>query len=227
MLWLSSCIYVPPVWDAFDSVHRVDSIKPGVTTKEEVLQKFGQPDSKTPYYDPVDYTYYGYKSDGVAWVFLFGDRDLPLNQKRWRVNVHFDQNDVVSSISTSENSGVGRHPSAFRLRTNDTDPEWQKAKEASTYCPNADLGHADAQLHVGDILYLGVIRENTDLVRAWVWYSLAAQGGNAQAADRLSQVTAELTPEQVEEGKRQLQAWKPGQCMLELTPEQISLVDIH
>jgi hypothetical protein len=27
----------------------------------------------------------------------------------------------------------------------------------------------------------------------------------------------ELTPEQLEEVKAQLQAWKPGQCMLEMT----------
>jgi hypothetical protein len=91
------------------------------------------------------------------------------------------------------------------------------AKEAGTYCPNADLGHADAQLYIGDIYKYGKYAKIVDPVRAWVWYSLASQNGDEKAKRRVSRLTDELTPEQLEEAKRQLTAWMPGQCIEELT----------
>ena len=36
------------------------------------------------------------------------------------------------------------------------DPDWLLNKAAGTYCPYADLGHADAQLDFGDIHYHGI-----------------------------------------------------------------------
>jgi uncharacterized protein YceK len=92
--------------------------------------------------------------------------------------------------------------------------------EARTYCPNADRGNANAQMYIGDMHYLGAYKLKRDPVRAWVWYSLAAQKGDALATEQLSKVTAELTPEQLEEAKRQLEAWQPGQCMQELTGDE-------
>jgi TPR repeat protein len=68
--------------------------------------------------------------------------------------------------------------------------------------------------------YLGAYKLKRDPVRAWVWYSLAAQKGDALATEQLSKVTAELTPEQLEEAKRQLEAWQPGQCIKGLVPDQ-------
>ncbi len=41
---VSGCIYVPPVWDIGDAIHEVDQIKERTTTKEEVLNLFGEPD---------------------------------------------------------------------------------------------------------------------------------------------------------------------------------------
>jgi TPR repeat protein len=98
------------------------------------------------------------------------------------------------------------------------DAKWQGDKVARTYCPNADLGHTDAQRYIADIYYEGALGHAADPVRAWVWYSLAAQNGDVQAADQLARVSTELTPEQIDEAKRQLALWKPGQCMQELMP---------
>lgn len=108
---------------------------------------------------------------------------------------------------------------AMVYRTEGIDPDWLLDKAAGTYCPNADLGHADAQLHIGDIHYHGIYGQKFNSARAWVWYSLAAQGGNAQAAEKLTQVTAELSIDQQAEAARQLAAWQPGQCAQELLPD--------
>ncbi len=93
-------------------------------------------------------------------------------------------------------------------------------KEAGIYCPNADLGHADAQLRIAVIYDYGGYGKKVDPVRAWVWYSLASQNGDDVATRQVSRLTDELTSEQIEEAKRELAAWKPGQCMQELTSDK-------
>jgi hypothetical protein len=106
----------------------------------------------------------------------------------------------------------------WRLMTHGQDTEWLFDRAAGAYCPNADLGHADAQVHLGDIYYHRTYGRRYDPVRAWVWYSLAAQGGDAYAKEQLTQVTADLTPEQLTEAMQQLAAWQPGQCVKDLVP---------
>jgi TPR repeat protein len=107
----------------------------------------------------------------------------------------------------------------WRQMTGGRDTEWLFGRAAGAYCPNADLGHADAQIHIGDIYYRGIYDRKFDPVRAWVWYSLAAQGGDAQAMEQLSRVTAELTPEQLAEARQQLAEWQPGKCEKDLVPQ--------
>jgi hypothetical protein len=228
MPWLQSC-YVVPVWDRFDEISRVDSIKPGITTREEVLRRFGKPDAQDPSGKFIQCT--GWTDTTVLFIPLTTDTGIlsggeaailydvtrgktikspvhPLHPggQRWLVGIRFDEHDVVSRVSTSEDAV---RPKSTTLGI---------AKEARTYCPNADLGHADAQLHIGDIHYHGAYGQEADPVRAWVWYSLAAQGGDAQAAERLARVTAGFTPEQLAEAQRQSTAWQPGQCAQELVP---------
>jgi hypothetical protein len=91
--------------------------------------------------------------------------------------------------------------------------------EARTFCPDADRGNADAQMYIGDMHYLGAYKLKRDPVRAWVWYSLASQKGGELAMQQLSKVTTELSPEQLAEAKRQLEAWQPGQCIKGLVPD--------
>lgn len=155
MTLLSSCVYVPPVWDASDPIYSIDSIKPGVTTKDELLQKFGEPQWKDPYYSPVKYIYSGHKSHGaMLYIIPFIDeiRLQQVGQEGWKVVIHFDENDVVDSISISEKNSKYDH-SPSKWGQDKVNVEWLKSKEANTYCPNADLGHADAQLHIADLLY--------------------------------------------------------------------------
>ena len=93
-------------------------------------------------------------------------------------------------------------------------------KEAGIYCPNADLGHADARLHIGDIYHYGEYGSRLDPVRAWVWYSLADRSGEPKAAEKLSRITTGLSPKQLEEAKQELTTWEPGQCMQDLATDQ-------
>lgn len=93
---------------------------------------------------------------------------------------------------------------------------WKLDKKIGTYCPNADLGHSDAQKQIGDLYYLGVLGLNRDYIQAYVWYSLAVNNGNQRAAPRLSDTINRLTSEQLVEAKYRHEAWAPGECEINL-----------
>jgi hypothetical protein len=216
MPWLISCIYIPPVWDVNDKIYRIDSIKPGVTTKSDVIDKFGLPNKQAPWGNSVQYIYSGTKSSGI-FLYITPPSGGSLEKKEgWKIVIRFDKNDVVSSVSTISyaRGARGGVPNTLDI-----------GKQAGVYCPNADLGHTDAQLYIGDIYYHGTFGQKVNRIRAWVWYSLAANGGDAKAVEKLAQVTAELNAGQLEESKRQLADWKPGQCMENLGKDESEWFD--
>jgi hypothetical protein len=218
--WLISCIYVPPIWDINDKIYRLDSIKPGVTTKQEVIEKFGPPEKTLPWKTSIQFIYTGTMSHGF-FTFIYPDPGLgrftgQVNKKAWKLIIRFDDNDVVYRVLTVS---YARYDEGGVPNTVDI------GKQAGVYCPNADLGHTDAQLYIGDIYYHGTFGQKTNRVRAWVWYSLAAKGGDGRALAQLARVTAELHPAQLEEAKRQLADWKPGQCMENLGKDQSEWFD--
>jgi hypothetical protein len=220
VVFLSSC-YVPPVWDYSDQVYRVGSIKIGATTKDEILKKFGPPYSQDP--DNRFLAIVPLSPSGPP--FFIGEVD----PRDWKIDFQYDEAGVVTDVSVSK---VKHRLNLFGWHDHYTGPQErdflterhpdksQYANVAGIYCPNADLGHADAQFYIGDIYYHGGYGQKVSPVRAWVWYSLAAQNGDGQAAEQLTRVTAELTLEQLEEAKRQLVEWKPGQCMQDLRLDQ-------
>jgi len=93
---------------------------------------------------------------------------------------------------------------------------WGLKKDIGAYCPNADLGHADAQKHIGDLYYFGIDELNIDLIRAYVWYSLAAKSGNKEASELLDYLVKELSPQQLSKAQIKLDEWEPGQCERDL-----------
>lgn len=106
---------------------------------------------------------------------------------------------------------------------------WKLSKEIGAYCPNADLGHADAQTHVGDLYYLGSYDLEKNLIQAFVWYSLAETNGNLYASGQLNQLRKKLSTQQLSEAHAQLEEWKPGQCeryLMEAITEETEPVEI-
>jgi hypothetical protein len=93
---------------------------------------------------------------------------------------------------------------------------WRLNKDICTYCPKADLRQADAQTYVGDIYYLGAYGLETNLIQAYVWYSLAAKNSNSYATNQLEKVVIDLSPEQLVEAQLRLEQWEPGQCKRDL-----------
>jgi hypothetical protein len=83
-------------------------------------------------------------------------------------------------------------------------------------CSLADRGIAEYQSRVGNVLYNESDKSRRNLIRAYVWYALAAKGNNQLAIDRVEILTRMLSPEELKEAQQNLEDWKPGQCMNDL-----------
>ena len=59
-------------------------------------------------------------------------------------------------------------------------------------------GHAGAQSGIGWYYEVGRGMTAPDLVRAYMWYTLSAIGGDPDAAISLEEVVKKMTPEQIE-----------------------------
>ena len=96
LVLLLGCAYVPPVWDAWDKIYQLDFIEPGVTTKDEVLARLGEPDRS--YEAEVRYT--GHASTGALIFVLPGAPPLVYETEEWWVIIEFDEKNVVSNVKT-------------------------------------------------------------------------------------------------------------------------------
>ena len=100
MLVVAGCIYVPPVWDIGDEIDSLDFIEPGVTTKEHVLERLGEPKTSTEFPDGKGlFIYRGEKSGGVI-LGLGAGGVIALS--KWMVAIDFDGNDRASAVRTHE-----------------------------------------------------------------------------------------------------------------------------
>jgi hypothetical protein len=97
-----------------------------------------------------------------------------------------------------------------------TGTAWNLHKDIGAYCPNAELGHADAQVYIGDLYYLGAYGVGKDIIQAYVWYSLASENGGSYAADRVRELEEEMPEESLVEAKRRFDQWLPGTCRQDL-----------
>lgn len=83
------------------------------------------------------------------------------------------------------------------------------ATAAKLLQPLAERGNADAQYSLGGLHEMGKgVPQN--YVRAYVWYTLAAAKGDVDSVNARNEITAKMTPAQLEEAKRLAREWKPN-----------------
>lgn len=76
------------------------------------------------------------------------------------------------------------------------------------YCLAAHQGYAKAQKSLADYYRWGRTPVSSDLVRAYIWYSLA--GGTFAADLSKDRIASEMTPAQVAEAERLVAEWEPN-----------------
>lgn len=138
---------------------------------------------------------------------LHGDSALEIERKRYAIYEGMATQEELASAS------INMHK-IFPDYQYITD--WKLRVEVGAYCPNADLGHSDAQKRIADIYSYGLYNVKKDMQRAYVWYSLATNGGDSDAEIRLAVVTSKLTQDQLIEADHLLEQWEPGQCKKDL-----------
>lgn len=72
----------------------------------------------------------------------------------------------------------------------------------------ADLGVKDSQVNLG-IIYAKGLGVEADLVEAYKWLSIAARGGDADAAAKRDTLAGAMRPEQLQKARGQAELWKP------------------
>ena len=85
--------------------------------------------------------------------------------------------------------------------------EYENAREILT--PLAEGGNARAQVRVAAMYESGQQGVKQDLFRSYIWYSLAARGGDTTAAAGRDRMAARLQPVQVSQADRVVENWRP------------------
>jgi localization factor PodJL len=74
----------------------------------------------------------------------------------------------------------------------------------------AELGVKDSQVNLG-IIYAKGLGVETDLVAAYKWLSVAARGGDTDAASKRDTLASAMRPEQLEKARGEAEQWKPAE----------------
>jgi hypothetical protein len=113
------------------------------------------------------------------------------------------------------------HIDALRRRAQADDAEAQlqlyyaqRGQKASLkwLCRAADQGQRHAQNEIASLYWKGDEDIAQDLLRAYVWYSIAVRNGYEEYRWKMEKVAESLTPEQTVKAKEMLKDWQPGQC---------------
>lgn len=230
---LGACIYVPPVWDLDDAVYRLEGIEEGITTKPEVLENLGEPDSRDKYLNL--FTYSGHKSKGYVFAgagYTGGGRLIA--EELWWVKIYFDDDDVVAHVATSEEPESSefleyeskKKARVLKMRAEAGDPEaqfrmYQRSSSNSErwtwLCLSANQGHLFAQEEIGELnlqsrkdFWRIEMPDKPNKITAYVWYSLAVSNGSQRSEFFRDQVAEGMTDEEVAEADRLVAEWKPN-----------------
>lgn len=187
------------------------------STQEDIIRELGEPE-QIENRGGSTYFIYQWKRSDIGVVFMI----LPIPVGGGRVNANL----YCLFLEFDEANHLIKHISGSRF-DHDVDPwmeldcidifsgaTWYLTQEISNYCPYEDLG--PAQKHICDLFYLGAHETERDLIRAYVWCSLAANGGDKVAAKQLDELTNEISLQQLNEAQIKLEEWKPGQCEKDL-----------
>ncbi len=232
-LSVSGCVYVPPVWDIGDAIYEVDQIEEGTTTREEVLDLLGEPDTEQE--ENKVYVYEGYTSAGHI-IYGSGTAVGPtgggfIDEKAWLIWIKFDENDVVRKVSayrgaTPENflsrvyaeaRAEERREYEPRALEGDAESQYQLGLLAERnesrwkwFCLAANQGHPKAQYELGNYYRWGTEPISKDLTTTYVWFSIAGSHGLSWAHGPRDDVAKEMTPSQITEAERLVAEWEPN-----------------
>jgi len=180
----TACIYIPPVWDVGDEIYAVDQIQVGVTTRAEVLELLGEPDSENRYEGKIGYK--GASSSGAIGVPYYGGGLI--DPQNWWITITFNENDVVQELTcigsewctekrernltkkveTGDLSAIKELIAFYRLQKEPT--------KAMSW-----VAELERRARGGDVDAMHEYASEVEFSERWRWYCAAAQRGLAKA----------------------------------------------
>jgi hypothetical protein len=139
---------------------------------------------------------------------------------------------AMDSYCPDCNGLVGRPLSPRTECSNRFQPPWMKPKEKPdvllwpveldmqryrNLCYAAEHGIIAAMMRMGELYWIGMYGVKEDPVRAYIWYRLAKDTGDAEAIRKVKNLKNNaLSANQLQQAERLFQAWQAGQCEKDL-----------
>ena len=208
VLLVPGCIHVPPVWEGGQERNQLDFIEQGVTTKEEVLAKLGEPVGSYKGMHGTNFVYRGHTSGGVIVIIYVPPMGGEANPHYWIVTIAFDKNDVVSAVRT--------HTKEFWEYYAGDDPKGDviESKRRANFRRQLAIacgGHTPAQYVIAQYYDRGEGIERNK-VEAFKWYSLAEPEWPEAIQFYKEKLRQEMALSEIAEAESLAAEWKPNQA---------------
>ena len=225
---LPGCVYVPPVWDINDEINTVSNMKEGVATREDVLDRLGEPNGNI---EAHTFTYSGKDSSGYLMFCIYSSCSGGLlGEEYWTITISFDEGDFVESIRMKPDPLLEPEArKAAKAKAAQGDPEalYQLArssvgnKRLERYCLAATGGLPIAQYHMGRHFET---KAEADNPTAFFWHSLAAQGELPASQSALVRLTNWVSEDETASTLARLENWQPSSATCDELIEQERLL---
>ncbi|MDH3916842.1 MAG: hypothetical protein OEU25_01560 [Rhodospirillales bacterium] len=131
------------------------------------------------------------------------------DERMYRLSAEYDDGAVHSSIEDSESGETvaGSVTAEARVEYEGYPNEaWQGL------CNDAERGDAKARRAIGLHYWRGWWPTERDVVRAYLWLSLAMHANDSAAAHFRDRLGDEMNGHEIVEAERRVRRWKPGHC---------------
>ena len=154
--------------------------------------------------------------EGLHWLRRAADGGWPLAEyvlgSYYSTGKHGILKDPEQSVRWIQRSAEhGNSQAQFHLASNylyGQDVPKDMLEAVRWFWRAAAQGHAEAQNSIGYACETGATGE-TNVVEAYMWYQLAVRQGEARSQVNLKRLLPRLAPEQISEGNRRFQEFKP------------------
>jgi TPR repeat protein len=164
--------------------------------------------------------YYGWVYEPILFPLAMHQKSKKAEETKGTLVVGYSQNDEILYYRLETLS-----PKILRgVREGDAEAEYRyastrlnNAEKWKWFCKAANKGHPGAMFQFGARSRPGTGTSKEDLVRAYMWYSLAFKHGNVYGANMRDQVAPQMTAPEIAEAERLVDEWQPDEAECEVS----------
>ena len=189
-----------------------------------MIAELGEPETVEESTDSTIFIYRGEATNVITYVFIpmqYGTFD-------WWVRIVFDEDGLVQSIQTQRwfRRGEGRDPGVRYkghvelLPGGPHDREMALREQWHSLCRRSVEGDGAASSALASHFRHGWQPAEKDLIKAYLWYTFAANRGYSSAADYRNDLESEMGSAEILEAKQLVKEWEPDPADCQLRAAQ-------